>query len=222
MSDDSFIREVDQELRQDQAKAIWDRYGLIIIAVAVAVVVVTAAVVAFQHWNETRANRSGDAFSQALTMIAEGDTEGAMAALRQLEDEGYGAYPVLARMRAATLMAQSGEAEGAIAAFDEVAADGSVPVALREIANLRAAYLLVDHGDYAAVAERVEPLTSEDSVMRHSAREALGLAAWKDGRLADALGFFQQITDDPATPASMRRRAELMSELIRGSGTADS
>lgn len=219
MSNDSFFREVDQEFRQEQAKALWDRYGLIIIAIVVAIIVATGSYVALQHWNETRANRSGDAFSQALTLIADGDTEGAMAALQELEEEGYGAYPVLARMRAATLMVQSGDAEGAIASFDAVAADRSVPAALRDMARLRAAYLLVDHGDYAAVAERVETLAVETNVMRHSAREVLGLAGWKEGRATDALAFFQQITDDPTAPASMRQRAELMSELIRGSGT---
>ena len=36
MSDDSFIREVNEELRQDQAKALWDRYGPAFIGLAVA------------------------------------------------------------------------------------------------------------------------------------------------------------------------------------------
>ena len=45
MSDDSFIREVNEELRQDQAKALWDRYGPAFIALAVLVVLGTAAFV---------------------------------------------------------------------------------------------------------------------------------------------------------------------------------
>ena len=43
MSDDSFIREVNEELRQDQAKALWDRYGPIVLGIAVAVVLATAS-----------------------------------------------------------------------------------------------------------------------------------------------------------------------------------
>src|SRR5690606_7986065 len=55
MSDDSFFREVDQELRQDRAKALWDRYGTAIIAAAIAVVVATSAVVGWDYWSQSRA-----------------------------------------------------------------------------------------------------------------------------------------------------------------------
>jgi hypothetical protein len=220
MSDDSFFREVDQELRQDQAKALWERYGVAAIAIAVVVVLATAAYVAWDYWNQSRANASGDAYLQALTLANEGDIEAAQAALAQLEADGYGAYPVLARLRSATLLAEQGDDAGAIEAFDTVAADGSVPEPIRDMARLRAGLLLVDHGSYDDVSQRVEALAVETNPLRHSAREALALAAWKDGRLSDAAALFGQILDDQASPASTRQRAELMSELIRGSGAS--
>jgi len=60
MSDDSFFREVNEELRQDQAKALWDRYGPAFIGLAVLVVLGTAAFVGWQYWTESKANKSGD------------------------------------------------------------------------------------------------------------------------------------------------------------------
>lgn len=218
MSDDSFFREVDQELRQDQAKALWENYGTIIIAAAVAVVVATSAWVGWDYWSQSRANASGDDYSQALTLAREGRTEEAKAALAQLEADGYGAYPVLARMRGATVLAEAGDAAGAVAAFDHVAADRAVTSSIRDMARLRAALLLVDHGSYSDVASRVEALTADTNALRYSAREALGLAAWREGRLADAQALFDQILDDQNAPRNLRQRAEMMSELIRGSG----
>ena len=41
MSDDSFIREVDEELRSDRVQEFWNKYGKLVIGVAVAIVVVT-------------------------------------------------------------------------------------------------------------------------------------------------------------------------------------
>ena len=67
----------------------------------------------------------------------------------------------------------------------------------------------------------MEALTADTNPLRHSAREALGLAAWKEGNSADAQKLFEQIAADDAAPRDMRERAELMSELIRGS-TAES
>jgi len=220
MSDDSFFREVNQELRQDQAKALWDRYGTYIVAAAIAVVVATSAYVAWDYWTGLRANRSGDAYLAALTLARDGRTEEAKTALARLEDEGYGAYPVLARMRGATLLAEAGDHQGAIAGFDSVSNDRAVPESIRDMARLRAGLLLVDHGTYADVSARVEALTAETNTLRHSAREALALAAWKDGRAADAMALLEQITDDEGAPGNVRQRAELMSELIRGSGVS--
>jgi hypothetical protein len=42
MSDDSFIREVEEELRSDRLKGFWDRFGPILIGAAILVVVATA------------------------------------------------------------------------------------------------------------------------------------------------------------------------------------
>ena len=162
MSDDSFIREVNEEIRQDQARALWDRFGPAFIGVAVAVVLATAAYVAWDYWTESRANASGDAFSQALKLANEGKDDEALAALKALEADSYGAYPLLARMRAATVLVDKGDFAGAVAEFDAVAADSSIPDAIRDMARLRAGLILVDSGSYEDVSSRVEVLSTDD------------------------------------------------------------
>jgi hypothetical protein len=216
MSDESFVREVNEELRQDQLKAVWRRYGMAIVAGVILILAATAGYVGWGYWNEQRANESGDQFSAALQLANEGRTEEALAALGQLEADGYGAYPVLARMRAATVRAEAGDYEAAIAAFDSVAADSSVPGSIRDMARLRAALLLVDHGSYGDVASRAEPLSDDANALRHGAREAMGLAAWAAQDLENAQRLFEMIVDDSAAPTNTRQRAEMMVELIAG------
>ncbi|CAN7348177.1 tetratricopeptide repeat protein [Mesorhizobium caraganae] len=220
MSDDSFIREVNDEIRREQAQALWDRFGPAILGLAILVVLGTAAFVGYRYWDESRANRSGDAFSQALKLANDGKSDDALAALQQLEKDGYGAYPLLARMRAATVKADKGDFAAAVADFDGVAADTAIPQGIRDMARLRAALLLVDHGSFADVSSRVEALTADNNTLRHTAREALGLAAWKEGKTQDALKLFDQIAADDGAPRNARQRATLMSELIRGSGAS--
>ncbi|MBT1155500.1 tetratricopeptide repeat protein [Aminobacter anthyllidis] len=220
MSDDSFFREVNEEIRHERAKALWDSYGPVAIVIAVLIVIGTGLFVAWEYWVENKANSSGDQFSQALTLANSGKADEALAAFDALEKDGYGAYPLLARMRAATVQADKGDFKAAIAGFDEVAADSSIPNVIRDVARLRAALLLVDNGTYADVSGRVEALTNDTNPLRHSAREALGLAAWKDGKLADALKLFEQISSDEGAPRNARQRSNLLAELIRGSGNA--
>ena len=220
MSDDSFIREVNEEYRSDQAKALWERYGVMVAGIAVLIVLGTAGYVGYQYWDQSRANASGDSFLAALQLANDGKTDEAIAAFDQLEKDGYGAYPVLAKMRAATVKADKGDFDGAVKDFDAVAADTAIPDGIRDMARLRAGLLLVDNGSFADVSSRVEALTADTNPLRHSAREALGLSAWKEGKAADALKLFDQISADDAAPRNLRQRATLMAELIRGSGDA--
>ncbi|MBX8784917.1 tetratricopeptide repeat protein [Pseudochrobactrum sp. Wa41.01b-1] len=220
MTDDSFIREVNEELRSEQVRAVWRRFGPVLIGGAVAVVIGTAGYVGYEYWRESKAAVSGDQFLTALDLAGEKKTDEALSALKKLETEGAGSYPVLAQLRTATLLEQKKDMAGAVTAFDAVAADSKAPVALRDVAKLRAAYILVDTGSYEDVAKRAETLSADGNPMRGSAREVLGLAAYKAGRADDARKLFQQNADDAAIPANLRQRANTMLDLMRSSETA--
>ncbi|MCU0831604.1 MAG: tetratricopeptide repeat protein [Rhizobiaceae bacterium] len=212
-NNDLFIREVDEELRNDQFKSIWRRFGPLIIGGALLVVGGVAGWVGYDYWQTSRANASGDRFLAALDQARDGNTAEALTALQSLQADGTGAYPMLAKLRAAGLQAET-DAKAAIAAFDAFAADTSVPQPLRDIARLRAAYLLVDNGTYEEVAQRAELLSADGNPLRHSAREAMGLAAWKAQRDDDARRLFGQIADDPQAPRGVAERAGIMLALI--------
>lgn len=220
MTDDSFIREVNEELRSEQVRAVWRRFGPVLIAGAVAVVVGTAGYVGYEYWRENQAAASGDQFLAALDLAGQSKPDEALGALKALETESGGSYAVLAQMRAATLLEEKKDMAGAVSAFDAVAANAKAPKALRDIANLRAAYILVDTGSYDDVAKRAEALSADGNPMRGSARETLGLAAYKAGRKDDAVKLFQQNADDAAIPANFRQRANIMLDLMRSSDAA--
>lgn len=220
MTDDSFIREVNEELRSEQMRAVWRRFGPILIGGAVAIVIGTAGYVGYEYWRESKAAVSGDQFLTALELAGENKTDEALSALKTLETEGAGSYPLLAQLRSATLLEQKKDMAGAVSAFDAVAADNKAPVALRDVAKLRAAYILVDTGSYDDVAKRAETLSADGNPMRGSAREVLGLAAYKAGRTDDAVKLFRQNADDAAIPANLRQRANTMLDLMRSTEAA--
>ncbi|MGU3574639.1 tetratricopeptide repeat protein [Brucellaceae bacterium C25G] len=219
MADDNFIREVNEELRSEKAKAFWRSFGPLIIGSAVAIVLGTGAYVGYTNWTESKASASGDKFLAALDLASAGKNDEALTAFDDLEKTGYGSYPALAQLRSATVLLQKGDSKGAVNAFDEASQDKAIPAALRDVARLRAAYILVDDGSYDDVAKRVEALSADTNPMRHSAREALGLAAWKAGRNEDAAKLFKQNADDSVAPPNLRQRANTMLDLMRGAGT---
>ena len=49
-----FIEEVDEDLRRDYYKRLWEKYGKFVAAAAVALVVGVAGTVAYRDWAKTR------------------------------------------------------------------------------------------------------------------------------------------------------------------------
>lgn len=214
MTNDTFIREVNEELRQDRIKALWTRFGVIIAVVAVVAVIATIAYVVWDRHRASVAAAAGDAFLTATEQAEGGDTPGAIAALESLAAEGVGAYPDLARLRIGSLQATAGDMAAAVASFDAVANSSAAPQPLRDVAAVRAGYILVDTGSVEDVRQRVERLTGDANALRAPAREALGLATWKAGDLDSASGFFGEIVQDFAAPDGIAERAGILQELI--------
>lgn len=218
MSEDTFIREVDEELRHDQIKGLWSRFGNVVIGVAILVVVATAGYRGWEYWTDRQAGQSGDAFIAATELSDQGKGDEAIAALEKLIADGSGAYPALARLRIAGEKQKKGDPAAAMADFEAIAADASLDKAFRDVARLRAGLIAVDREGYDQVKARLEPMAGGGEAYRSVAREALGLSAWKAGAFDEAAKWFRQIVDDAGESGNVRDRASLMLDLLAGKG----
>ena len=217
---DSFIREVNEELRSDQVKNAWKRYGTIVIGIAALIVLGTAGMRGYEYWETHNSSQSGDRFIAALKLASEGKNDEALSALDAIAQDGTGSYPVLAKLRAASVQADKGDAAAAVTTFSEIGKDNGAPAAIRDLARLRAAWLLIDTGTYDQVSTEVEVMTGDTNALRNSAREALGLAAFKAGDFARAKQWFEAIGNDATAPRNVASRAQIMLDNIAASGKA--
>ena len=148
-------------------------------------------------------------------MSADGKHAEAEAGFQALANDAPTGYRLLSRFRAASETAQR-NAAAAGAAFEAISEDPSVPAVLRDLARIRAAFLLVDTGSQADVASRAEPLAAAGNSWRHAAREALALAAWKAGNVADTRRWAEALIADIEAPGGTRARAQLLLDLAAG------
>jgi hypothetical protein len=207
------FQEVDDEVRQEQLKKLWERYGVYAIGAAVAIVLAVAAWRGYEWWVAKKAAEYGDAFMAATKLSEEGKHTEADAAFARVAAEGTSNYRLLARLREAADLATTDRKAG-VAAYDGVAADSSVPQSLRDLAKIRAGMLLVDTAPLSEMNARLEPLTGQDSTFRHSARELLALSAWRNGDMAAARRWADMIMADPETPGSLRTRVGVLIALL--------
>lgn len=213
---DTFIREVDEELRRDQLKGLWKRFAPLIIGVCVLIVAVTAGYSGWTWWQERKASQAGDRFLEALAKIEGGDRAAGEAELASIAADSDAGYSALARLRLAGENAGAGAKKEALDTYDAVAADNSVPQPLRDLARIRAAILALDTGDVAGAKERATPLNIAGNAWRHAAREVIGTANYQAGDLQAARDAFAEIQQDAQTPQDLWMRSGLMISLIDG------
>lgn len=214
MSEENIFREVDEELRSERMRALWRRIAPFVIGAAIAIVALVAVNEGWRWYTNSHAARSSEELYAALDVGD--DLAAAQARLDQLAADGSGGYPVLAEFRKASVLADAGDAAGAVAAYDALANSQS-NVRLRELALLQAGKILVDTGSLADVEARIGTIASDDNPMRRVARELIGLAQYKAGDFAAAQASFDAVLNDPLVQGSMRNRmayylAQLLSE----------
>ena len=214
MTDNSFFREVDEAVRHERYKVLWDRFGLYIIGLAVLLVGGVAAYNGWTYYKESEAQNAGAEFNQALTFETGADTAKANETFEALVGKGPKGYRVLSRFQLAASQAKAGETDKAVEAYDALAVDGGVDPILQGIATLQGATLRLDNADYAEMERRLNGLIENNTAWRFSARELLGLSAYqlKDFRVAEEQ--FSALLGDQGTPPNMRDRTNMMLALI--------
>lgn len=211
------FQEVDEEVRREQLKKLWERYGTLLIALCVLVIAGIGGWQGYNYWQAKKAAETGAAFEQAAILAETGKHKEAEAAFAKIGAEGTAGYRILARLREAAEMAHTDKA-AAVKAYEAITDDKSVGQVMQDLAAVRAGYLMVDTVSYAQMAAKLEPLTAQDRTFRHSARELLALSAWKGGDASAARKWTDMMMADPATPSGTRSRAEVLSELIAANG----
>lgn len=216
MSD--LIDEVDEELRAERARKLAQRYGGLVTGV---VLLAIAGVGGWEAWRWHERREAGKAAESFLAASRDAAAEG--ADLKAIADRftamapgAPGGYRALARLRAAALLAETGQTEQALAAYDALSRDADTDPLYRDLAAVMWGLHALDTGDAAEIQARMAPLAAPGAPWRLSAQEVQALAALKAGNTEQARTALQAITTDAATPQGLRDRA---GRLLQGLGS---
>ena len=195
--------EVDEEVRREQLKKLWDRYSIYVIALMVLIVAAVGGWRGYQYFEAQKAAELSD----------QGKHAEAETAFTELAAKAPSGYRTLARLRAAA-EAASRDPKAAAKMYDEIAADRGVGGEWQDLAKIRAAGLLVDSAGYADIQQRLESSAAPKSTFRHTAREMLALSAWRNNDTTAARKWLDAIAEDGETPSGLRSRAEALQALL--------
>jgi hypothetical protein len=205
--------EVDEDVRRDQLKKLWEQYSIYIIAGALLIIASVGGWRGYQYVEAKKAAEAGAAFDKAVELSDANKHAEAEAGFAELVAKGPSGYRVLARLRLAAEVANRDKAAAA-KLFDEVTADRSVDVASQDLARIRAAQLLLETTTYPNMKERLEAAAAPGATFRHTARELLALSAWRANDAGATRQWLDLIANDGETPPSLRSRAEALQALL--------
>lgn len=208
--------EVTAELRRDSMNAAWDHYGRYVIGGAVGIVVAVAGFVGTDSYVRGQQEAASARYDTLLENLDEADTQAqidGLAGFAATEDNGYGA---LADFSAALQLAGTGRADAAQEAFDRLSGDSRLPAALRDMAALQAAIVLLnDKGALEAIELRLEPMLAPAHGLRAAARETMALAYMAYDEPLKARELFQIQIADPTISSLTRERAGILLQSLR-------
>ncbi|WP_394646408.1 tetratricopeptide repeat protein [uncultured Sphingomonas sp.] len=213
-NNEAFLREVDDELRRDQALHVWRRYGKALIAALVVALAAFGAYLFWQYRQEQDAGREGEQLQSAYDALAANDTKSAAGPLATLAQSHREGYRVLAIFTQADVLLQKNDLKGAAAKFASVAQDASVAQPFRDLALIRQTSAEFDTLKPEVIVERMRPLAVAGNPWLGSAGELMAAAYLQQGRRDLAGQVFARIAADAQVPRSLRQRAVQMAGVL--------
>ena len=204
---ESFVREVDENLRRDQMRDMAKSYGKWIIA---AMFLFLAAVGGYLFWQDRQQRQTmaqGEALSAALDKAGAGNVKAAQTELAPLTESSNDVVRASAELARAAMALRQNDRKTAIDIYHRLAADNGLPQPYRDLATIRGTMTEYDSLKPDEVISRLSPLAVQGKPFFGSAGEMVALAMMTKGDKNGAGQLFARIAADKTVPDTIRSRA---------------
>lgn len=209
-----FLREVDEEVRREQAAQFWQRWGL---WMAIGIVLLLAAIGGYMYWSSQQRAAAEEETAQLDAIIndlGEGNTQDIEERLDALVESPRPGVRGAALFTRAGYALEMGDTGTAIELFGRAAADDGLPEEYRHLATIRQTALQFEELEPQQVIDRLSGLAEADNPFFGSAGELTALALLKSGDAAAAGEMFAAIAQDEDVPSTLRSRATQMAGVL--------
>ena len=217
--EDAFILEVNEELKNDRIRDIWNRYGLYIIAFVAVALTAAVSFESFKSWHDKKYQNISDVYAVAVAMQNQGKYDESLRILKDLEkNAGNSIYEQLAILQSANILAEQDKMAEAAETLQQFVARDDVNKSLRDVATIKLVSYQLETKPYAEVEAMLKPLIEENGNWTAIAQEMLAMAAIYAKNFNQAKELYTKITDSENVPDELKSRAQDML-LILGEET---
>lgn len=214
LADEAFLREVDEAVRDSDLKQFWNKWGRWLLLAIVLIFGSLAGWIYYQNQSVSATGEQGEALIKAVDTLDAGKNDEALEALKPFENADQAGYRALSKILKGNIAVEKGDIKAAIAAYDEVLTDESLPDAFRDFALIRKTTAQYDDLKPQEVIDRLKPLATPGNPWFGSAGEMTAIAYMRMDKENLAGPIFAQIAAQEDLPESLRNRARQMSGVL--------
>ena len=204
---DAFIREVDEDLKNESLKKLWDKYGLLITICVVAVLTLAVSYESLKAWYIRRAENWSDAYAVALTLQSQGKYEESSQALSMIIDKKFGSFADLAKMQQVNVLLDSGKTDEAQELLSKIISDKGFNAQLRDVATVKLASYKQDAASFQEMADLLSPITSNSQNAWYAfANEILAMVHVRDGNVEAAKNIYNDLLENNDVSEDVKNR----------------
>lgn len=208
MSD--ILLEIDEALRNQRIKQLWEQYGQWIVGVIVAVILATA-IGAIWHAHVTK--KLEEQTAELLTILQnEAESGDTLEKLAALEPQTRAPLNAVVSLYRGQKLEQGGDTVAAQNIYEAIVNNTKAEAITRDLARVHYVRLglVNDDADFDKLLAVIDPVTKPRAAFKGTALELKGLILSKQGKTAQANELFTALSNDETVPTSLRNRAKTL------------
>ncbi len=216
---ESFLKEVDEDLRRDRMRDFAKSYGKWLVA---GVVLFLAAIAGWIYWQDRQQRQAAgksEELSAIFTDIGGGRVNTAKPRLQALENADNDIVRASALLTQAAIALETNDRSTALAKYKALS-QGDLPELYQQLGLVRATALEFDSIPPVEVIARMQPLAKAGEPWFGAAGELTAMAHLKQGQKQPAARLFAAIAADPGVPETLRSRATQIAGTLGVDATA--
>ena len=211
---DAFIQEVNEDVKNDNLKKLWDKYGLFIVLFVVIAVTAAVSFETIKSWRNAKYQAQTENYLIALQPSE--NYENTLKALEKIAASNNGIYSELARIQIATVLFEQGKNSEAEIMLKSIADNDELNSRIRNLAALKLATYKIDTATRAEMQELLQPVIDADDSWSPLATDLLAMAAIRDGDTETARTLYTSLLENGNISDNFKSRIQDMLSTLNG------
>ena len=211
--EDALLREVVEDVKNEQFQQLWNKYGLYIIIAVALILTATISFESIKNWKEKKNQELSNTYSVALSLHSQGRLDESLELYNLLASKNSGIYDDLAKIQIANVYLEQNKTDDALAVLDAMIKSSTTVSQMKKLAMLKLVSYKLDTN---APADEINELLTSVSDAENSdiVKEMTAMLYIRENDLEKAKAEYQKIVSSTNAPEALKYRAMDMINLL--------